>query len=592
MNALKIFVLIMPIPAIYLIYARFIATRPDIRKHAESFLAGVLLALLLYMLSPFIHSLIPASGPLISGFVKAGLIEKTGALILLLLVFRYYPNTSVVETTLAAVLFGAGFASVENAAYTADYGNALMIIRSLFSLPVHMITCGILGYYLGRRALSGAALKRAAFLGKGFAGALIFHGLYDTLLLSGAPLSYIAAPLLVTGVAILEILLARAQSFPSDRVLASMHIRHEDWIIVDEQSRYERWILQSMGRGASGTAKLFVWEPGLFRMLIVIFFMGCALWGLSFRDEISVIFHLNISPRDGLMIFGIFPISVSAILIIVGAVNPEFFAQTEMKIPVIIEAEPAADSGHDETFVTYSLSRTTCFLKTHEPLGTGRTIRFAFSYGRSNSGVVATKVLWENHDNKRFPFGSVLGIIDHRNGYSAFIARYFLYKTWKGFIFNLRLPGFEASRRLFTHPLTAMQEDRFYKAGDIVFREGDEAKHFYLLKKGKVSLHKSKGDGSITLGFIEQGELFGEMAVIPGRKRGSTAACDEESIIAIAGRDNLSSLIRYNPDFAVSMIQMLAERTNASEAILLEYIALLELKGGMAEKKDFFRKKY
>ncbi|HEY1406679.1 MAG TPA: Crp/Fnr family transcriptional regulator, partial [Spirochaetota bacterium] len=313
--------------------------------------------------------------------------------------------------------------------------------------------------------------------------------------------------------------------------------------------------------------------------------------GLSFRDEISSLLNLPISSSDAIMILGVFPISVSVILIIIDGVNPEFFTKNEMKIPVITDAEIITPTRDGDTIVTYSISHSSCFLKTYEPVGIGKKISLTFTYGKQNSGDVSAEVIWENHLNRQYPFGSIVKITQQSHTFGRYISRYRIFKIWKGIIFNLRLPGFESSRRLFLRPLTAMQEDKIFTAGSSVFKEGDDAKQFYLLKKGRITIRKCKGDEEIILGSVDQGQLFGEMAVIPGRKRGSSALCETDSIIAVSDRSNLSELIRFNPDFALSMIQMLAERTEASETILLEYIALLERDGEIEKNSKLFYKK-
>ena len=568
----------MPLPAIYLIYARYFDTKPRFRKHIEAFIGGILIALLLLVAAPILQSLIPSDNIAVKAFIKAALSEKIGALAILLIVLRYYPGLSVVESIIASAVFGVGFAAVENAAFTVQFGNSLAIVRSLFSLPLHISTCGILGFYLGKRSISRSTRMRSVLLLKGLMLSIALHGAYDLFLLSGNSLSYAAAPLLVCSVTILEFLLARSRSIPSRTILSAMNMRYEDWRSLDEQSRYERWILKSMGRYLNRRERVFIWEPGVIRLLVICVLLTGAIWGLSFREEVASYMNIAITHRDVIMIFGVFPIAISVMLMITGSVNPDFYAKTEMRIPVITDAEIRTDGALAETIVTYSLSRYSCFLKTCEPQGVGKKIRILFSYGKYSSGETVSEVIWENHSDRQFPIGTLLKITHPERSFIRYINRYRLFKLWKGIIFNLRLPGFEGSLKLFTHPLTAMQEDRFYNKGSEVFREGDDAKHFYLLKKGKVLIRRKKYETEMVLGTVEPGQLFGEMAVIPGRKRGSSAICEADSIIAVSERDNLADLIHYNPDFAFSMIQMLAERTEAEESILLEHIALLERK--------------
>jgi CRP/FNR family cyclic AMP-dependent transcriptional regulator len=49
-----------------------------------------------------------------------------------------------------------------------------------------------------------------------------------------------------------------------------------------------------------------------------------------------------------------------------------------------------------------------------------------------------------------------------------------------------------------------------FNAGDLIFREGDEADSFYLIREGKVALELSApGRGSLTVQTLEDGEILG-----------------------------------------------------------------------------------
>ena len=50
-------------------------------------------------------------------------------------------------------------------------------------------------------------------------------------------------------------------------------------------------------------------------------------------------------------------------------------------------------------------------------------------------------------------------------------------------------------------------------AGEIIFREGDPGNLLYLVGEGSVKISKSgRGGQQETLGFIQSGNFFGEMA--------------------------------------------------------------------------------
>lgn len=55
-----------------------------------------------------------------------------------------------------------------------------------------------------------------------------------------------------------------------------------------------------------------------------------------------------------------------------------------------------------------------------------------------------------------------------------------------------------------------------FDAGQFIFREGEEANHFYVIRQGKVALQIFTPDrGAITIGTIEEGEILGWSWLFP-----------------------------------------------------------------------------
>jgi len=55
-----------------------------------------------------------------------------------------------------------------------------------------------------------------------------------------------------------------------------------------------------------------------------------------------------------------------------------------------------------------------------------------------------------------------------------------------------------------------------FNAGEVVFREGEEANNFYLIREGKVALEVSvPGHGGLTIQTLHDGEILGWSWLIP-----------------------------------------------------------------------------
>jgi CRP-like cAMP-binding protein/RsiW-degrading membrane proteinase PrsW (M82 family) len=574
----KLFIALLPVPAFYFIYYRYFTFIPEYGKHLEALLSGVAYAFVILLISPYIDPLLPLTNPIAAGFIKAALIEKIGAFAILLIIHMYYPNFSVMEAVISSMIFGIGFSAVENIGYAMSFGYNIIILRILYSVPLHMTTCGIMGYYLGLRRMSSTISYRTIYSIKGLIFAVILHGIFDSVLLLGGYMSFATSPFLILLVIILEVLLARSQTMIPSSICWALQLRFEDWLSIERQPKFDRWILQSMGMPNTVSEPFFQWRPGLLRFFFVIMSMIAAMAGLAFRDEATSSLGVNLRPEEQLILLGIFPFSIGIILILVGAINPDFFKNSKISIPIISDVEVKRQGAFEEILVTYDITAANCFLKTAEPLGLGTKKEVRFVFPHFSSQDITGTVIWENHSNPHTPLGTIVRLDNIPIAFILkFYARYSLFKLRKGIIFNLRLPGFESIRKLFMRPISTMQDVRVFEAGKIIYSEGESGKEFYLLKKGSVIFYKTKENGEIiTIDTIEGEQIFGEMAIIGNIMRDSTARCVTDCVVAIGDRENLKALIRHNTDVAISLLETLAHRLQLSEKVLFENITKLE----------------
>ena len=58
------------------------------------------------------------------------------------------------------------------------------------------------------------------------------------------------------------------------------------------------------------------------------------------------------------------------------------------------------------------------------------------------------------------------------------------------------------------------------RAGEVIYKAGDESDFAYLLTKGEVEIISEKGT---RVGFINENEVFGELSILLNTKRTVTA---------------------------------------------------------------------
>lgn len=96
---------------------------------------------------------------LVNSFWNAALFEEIAKYsVFMLFVYRRKHFDEWYDGILYGITVGLGFAFVENILYFsqlfADYGWSIIITRNIFSMPVHALIGGIMGFFLGRARFS------------------------------------------------------------------------------------------------------------------------------------------------------------------------------------------------------------------------------------------------------------------------------------------------------------------------------------------------------------------------------------------------------------------------------------------------------
>lgn len=576
----------LPLLLYYLVYYRYFSSGKSRIKFLTAFLAGTGFALFLLLISEIVSSLISSSSsPIVRAFITAGFIEKSGALIILYVLFREYEGFSVREGIITGMFFALGFACVENIFYAYDQPGVVLYMRIIFSVPLHITTCGIVGFYLAISSLCSSRLNRFNYFMKALFVPLFFHALFDYLLFQGGKGVYLSAPVLIISAVLLEIMLARSGSIYSRMEMAVMGLDFESWRLKDRQPRYDRWVKRYTGILKSRPAPFFAWNPGIIKFIFVFVMICAAVAGFPLYNYFHAELENIIYREEAIAVFILLPLFVAFVLLISGAVNPMYFVKSLLSLPVISDVELTKGTVR-ESLVTNDLTIGNCFLQTTEPVGLKNEVLLRFKISSLESGIVKGRVVWENHRGLHDSFGSLVTITEPCPGFYKFIIKYNILRFWKGAVFLLRLPGFDALKGLFYKPLVITQEDIYLSRGDIIFREGETGDRFYMLKKGRVIFYKQKEDDNIiTVNTAVTGEVFGELAVLGSEdRRNATAICAEDSIAAVATRENLETLLMNNTEFVFNLLASLTNRVVISEKIFFENIRELEQKRAESEK--------
>jgi CRP-like cAMP-binding protein len=110
---------------------------------------------------------------------------------------------------------------------------------------------------------------------------------------------------------------------------------------------------------------------------------------------------------------------------------------------------------------------------------------------------------------------------------------------------------------------------RAFRAGEVIFREGDDPRdEAYLVHAGRVAVRKKVGDEQRLLRTYVKGELLGELGLFGGSPRSATAVAAEPVTLMVIPGKRLHHLVRTNPTLAVAIIRDLSVKLLATNALL------------------------
>ena len=109
---------------------------------------------------------------------------------------------------------------------------------------------------------------------------------------------------------------------------------------------------------------------------------------------------------------------------------------------------------------------------------------------------------------------------------------------------------------------------RSLAAGEFIFEEGEIGNFAYVVVSGEVEICKLSGTEYVILQNVEEGALFGEMALIDKSPRSASARAKTDAVVREIDEKALMAYIRKAPDVALNMMHRLANYVRVSNKSL------------------------
>jgi putative ABC transport system ATP-binding protein len=111
--------------------------------------------------------------------------------------------------------------------------------------------------------------------------------------------------------------------------------------------------------------------------------------------------------------------------------------------------------------------------------------------------------------------------------------------------------------------LTLMAErmtSRPYAPGDILVRQGEPGKEFFLIRSGRVDAIVDTGGQSRTVAQLGAGQFFGEQALLTGGVRNATVRGAEAGIVYTLDKPHFEAALQASPKLSDQLRNILFQR--------------------------------
>ena len=120
--------------------------------------------------------------------------------------------------------------------------------------------------------------------------------------------------------------------------------------------------------------------------------------------------------------------------------------------------------------------------------------------------------------------------------------------------------------------IAALMRIATYPAGHVLCHEGKLETLLYLIAEGSavVTRESADGQGTLTLGHADRGDLVGESGIIQSGPRSATVTTETDCIVLEMEKADLESILGHNPAVAVGLVNIANERQRINDVIAMQ----------------------
>ncbi len=119
--------------------------------------------------------------------------------------------------------------------------------------------------------------------------------------------------------------------------------------------------------------------------------------------------------------------------------------------------------------------------------------------------------------------------------------------------------------------MSATALGKLYADGEVIVRQGDTGDCMFTIQEGRLEvLADQPGGGQKQIGIMEQGAIFGEMAIFEKEVRSATVRALGPARVLTIDKRTFLSRVQEDPSLAFNLVRMMSQRIRKLTAALSE----------------------
>ncbi|EKV26392.1 putative mechanosensitive channel protein [Caenispirillum salinarum AK4] len=149
-----------------------------------------------------------------------------------------------------------------------------------------------------------------------------------------------------------------------------------------------------------------------------------------------------------------------------------------------------------------------------------------------------------------------------------------------------RIDLFQAFEESDLRALADAAHRRRFTAGRALVSEGEPGRSLYLLTEGILDVRVDRDGGTVSVGRLMPGAVFGEFSLLTGAPRAASVVAETDGVAFEIDKDHLAPILRSRPEVAAQLADLMAARQRRTRERLEPAETVAAPQGGAPDRRD------